>query len=113
MKGSNPLSVLEPDLRLLSGESRKSESLTGQLTGWLSGPEHPQLREAAERALLKLRTAIDPADDEALAKQSKVETLLCFLLLYKLSPCYLQAALMAHMKGIWPVSGKNILSDVC
>ena len=73
MKGSNPLSVLEPDLRLLSGESRKSESLTGQLTGWLSGPEHPQLREAAERALLKLRTPLDPADDEALAKQRKVE----------------------------------------
>ena len=54
MKGSNPLSVVEADLRLLSGESRKSESLTGQLTGWLSGPEHPQLREAVERALLKL-----------------------------------------------------------
>ena len=72
MKGSNPLSVLEADLRLLSGESRKSESLTGQLTGWLSGPEHPQLRESVERALLKLRTPLNPADEEALAKQRKV-----------------------------------------
>ena len=71
MKGSNPLSVLEADLRLLSGESRKAESLTGQLTGWLSGPEHPQLREAAERALLKLRTPLDPGDD-ASARQRKV-----------------------------------------
>ncbi len=75
MKGSSPLSVLEADLRLLSGESRKSESLTGQLTGWLSGPEHPQLRESVERALLKLRTPLDPADEEALAKQRKVSLL--------------------------------------
>ena len=72
MKGSNPLSVLEADLRLLSGESRKAESLTGQLTGWLSGPEHPQLREAAERALLELRTPLDPGDEEASARQRKV-----------------------------------------
>ena len=74
MKGSNPLSVLEADLRLLSGESRKAESLTGQLTGWLSGPEHPQLRETAERALLKLRTPLDPGDDEAAVRQRKVKT---------------------------------------
>ena len=87
MKGSNPLSVVEADLRLLSGESRKSESLTGQLTGWLSGPEHPQLREAVERALLKLRTPLDPADGEALAKQRKVLACLVSMAAPRLKPC--------------------------
>lgn len=82
MKGSSPLSVVEADLRLLSGESRKSESLTGQLTGWLSGPEHPQLREAAERALLKLRQPLDPTDQEALVKQRKVKCILKWSLLH-------------------------------
>ena len=91
MKGSNPLSVLEADLRLLSGESRKAESLTGQLTGWLSGPEHPQLREAAERALLKLRTPLDPGDDEASARQRKVtaDVTACHFLHHAICPALL------------------------
>lgn len=49
------LSILEADLRLLSQESRKSDSLAGQLAGWLSNSEHPEVKEAAERAVLKLR----------------------------------------------------------
>lgn len=43
--------VLESDLRQLSSDARRSEGFVG----WLSGPEHPQIKEAAERALLKLR----------------------------------------------------------
>ncbi|KAK9810126.1 hypothetical protein WJX72_005196 [[Myrmecia] bisecta] len=56
MAGEGFLAVLESDLRLLSGESRRAEGLAGQLTGWLSGNEYPQIKEAAERAALKLRS---------------------------------------------------------
>lgn len=49
-------SALESDLRLLSSEARRADGLASQLTGWLSGPEHPQIKEAAERAILRLRS---------------------------------------------------------
>jgi len=48
--------TLESDLRLLSSEARRADGLASQLTGWLSGPEHPQIKEAAERAILRLRS---------------------------------------------------------
>ena len=48
--------ALESDLRLLSSEARRADGLASQLTGWLSGPEHPQIKEAAERAILRLRS---------------------------------------------------------
>lgn len=43
--------MLESDLRQLSTDARRSEGFVG----WLSGPEHPEIKEAVERALLKLR----------------------------------------------------------
>lgn len=50
--------VLEADLRILSSEARKQESLAQQINSWLSHQDHPQVREAAERAALKLRAII-------------------------------------------------------
>ena len=72
MPGDNAFPMLEADLRVLSSESRRSESLTGQITGWLSGPEYPQIKESAERAMLKLRTLGNKEDPHAVQKQSKV-----------------------------------------
>lgn len=43
---------LETDLRLLSAETRRSEGFTS----WLTGPDFPQIKEAAERGVLKLRS---------------------------------------------------------
>lgn len=48
--------VLEAELRNLSAESRKSESLAGQLAGWLVNSEHPEIKVASERAILKIRS---------------------------------------------------------
>jgi hypothetical protein len=42
---------IETDLRLLSAETRRSEGFTS----WLTGPDFPQIKEAAERGVLKLR----------------------------------------------------------
>ncbi len=68
--------MLVADLRILSSESRRSESLTGQITGWLSGPEYPQIKESAERAMLKMRTLGNNEDPDAVRKHSKVTRLL-------------------------------------
>ena len=75
MAGDSTLSWLETDLRQLSNESRKAESLTGQLTGWLSGPEHPQIKESAERAMLRLRTAAKSEGPGAALRTKKVHGL--------------------------------------
>ncbi len=72
MPRESALPSLEADLRMLSSESRRSESITGQLTGWLSGPEHPQIKESAERAMLKLRTLGNNEDPEVVTKHTKV-----------------------------------------
>ena len=72
MGADNALAQLEADLRLLSSESRRADSLTGQLTGWLSGPEHPQIKESAERAMLRLRSMASSDDAETAAKHRKV-----------------------------------------
>lgn len=66
------LAGLEADLRSLSQEARRSDSLAGQLTGWLSGPEHPAIKEAAERAMLKLRSTVDQGQGLAAIKGNKV-----------------------------------------
>jgi hypothetical protein len=47
--------VLENDLRALSSEARKTDSLATQITGWLQHTDYPQIKESAERAVLKLR----------------------------------------------------------
>ena len=47
--------VLEADLRALCAEARRTDSLATQITGWLQHTDFPQLRDAAERALLRLR----------------------------------------------------------
>lgn len=47
--------VLEADLRSLSSEARKTDSLATQITGWLQHTDFPLIKECAERALLRLR----------------------------------------------------------
>lgn len=64
--------VLEADLRALSSEARKSDSLATQITGWLQHTDFPQIKECAERALLKLR-AIAQEGKGIEAVRSKVD----------------------------------------
>lgn len=45
-------SVLEHDLRQLTAESRKQD---GFMSGWLTGQQNLDVKDAAERAILKLR----------------------------------------------------------
>eukprot|EP00878_Enallax_costatus_P040991 GHUV01047421.1.p1 GENE.GHUV01047421.1~~GHUV01047421.1.p1 ORF type:complete len:121 (+),score=25.71 GHUV01047421.1:332-694(+) len=47
--------VLEADLRSLSSEARKTDSIATQITGWLQHTDFPLIKECAERALLRLR----------------------------------------------------------
>ncbi|GMH33400.1 hypothetical protein BSKO_01234 [Bryopsis sp. KO-2023] len=56
------VAVLEADLRTLSNEARKSEGFAGHLAGWLSNSEHPEVKESAERAVLKLRAFARQSD---------------------------------------------------
>ena len=65
--------TLESDLRLLSSEARRADGLASQLTGWLSGPEHPQIKEAAERAILRLRSFGSREDGLEHLRNSKVK----------------------------------------
>lgn len=44
------------DLRTLSLDAKKPDSLTGQLTGWISGPEHPLVRDACEKTVNRLQS---------------------------------------------------------
>lgn len=68
-KASRLSGSLESDLRLLSAETRRSEGFTS----WLTGPDFPQIKEAAERGVLKLRSVTGMSDDSAEAVQkSKV-----------------------------------------
>jgi hypothetical protein len=42
------------DLKVLAQEAKRPESLAGQLTGWISGPEHPAVKDAAEKVIQRL-----------------------------------------------------------
>lgn len=66
------LVVLESDLRLLSSETRRAEGFTG----WLTGPDHLAVKEAAERAVLKLRSLAPSSDPSASVAASKVTVIL-------------------------------------
>lgn len=61
-RGSLRASLLA-DLRTLAQEAKRPDSFTGQLTGWMTGPEHPGIRDAAERVAQQLA---DEARPEAL-----------------------------------------------
>jgi hypothetical protein len=61
---------LVEDLRGLSAEARRADGL---ISGWLTGPDHPQVREAAERAVLRLRSASAQPDAMEVV-QSRVST---------------------------------------
>ena len=67
MSADGLLGLLEADLRLLSSETRRTEGFTG----WLTGPEHLPVKEAAERAVLKLRSLAGQADALAAIRDSK------------------------------------------
>ena len=42
------------DLSQLALEAKRPDSLAGQLTGWISGPEHPSVKDAAEKVIQQL-----------------------------------------------------------
>ena len=81
MAVSQLLEALEGDLRALSAEAKRSEGVTGHLTGWFSGPEHPHVKDAAERTMLKLRSfsgrEVPPTTEEA--TKVDYDALLCCL----------------------------------
>lgn len=66
------LEALEVDLRALSAEARRSDGVAGHISGWFSGPEHPQIKEAAERTMLRLRSLSGQEDELDAARTSKV-----------------------------------------
>ena len=60
--------ALETDLRLLSAETRRSEGFTS----WLTGPDFPRIKEAAERGVLKLRSTSGRQESAESVQKSKV-----------------------------------------
>ncbi len=60
--------VLEADLRQLSSDARRSDGITG----WLSGNDHPEVKEASERAVLKVRSFSNSPNPVAQIRASKV-----------------------------------------
>lgn len=64
--------LLEADLRALSAEARKTDSLATQITGWLQHTDFPQIKEGAERAVLVLRTIVQEGGGVAAVRNSKV-----------------------------------------
>ena len=76
----NLLAILESDLRFLSGETRRAEGFTG----WLTGPDHLAVKEAAERAVLKVRSLVAHPDPPASVAASKVLLLSAVVMLTSL-----------------------------
>lgn len=52
--------MLESDLRLLSGEARKLETLAHQITGLFSHSDAPNIKDSCEKALQRLRAISGP-----------------------------------------------------
>ena len=71
--------VLEADLRALSAEASKTDSLATQISGWLSHTDYPQLKEASERAAMKLRTITPDKSGIAAVRNSKVSSCWCLI----------------------------------
>lgn len=69
------LALLEADLRALSAEARRGDGFAG----WLTGPQHPELKEAAEHAIIKLRS-LPPGAEPGPAVAGCEEVLRPFLL---------------------------------
>lgn len=67
----NLSAALETDLRLLSAETRRSEGFTS----WLTGPDFPQIKEAAERGVLKLRSTTGRSSSAETVQKSKVSSI--------------------------------------
>ena len=103
--------ALESDLRLLSSEARRADGLASQLTGWLSGPEHPQIKEAAERAILRLRSFGAKEDGLEHLKTSKVsplQTISSLVIRCTSSEQSLQDVLRPFVMGIESKSSKLV-----
>ena len=65
--------ALEVDLRLLSAETRRSEGFTS----WLTGPDFPRIKEAAERGVLKLRSTSGRQESAESVQKSKARAAHC------------------------------------
>jgi hypothetical protein len=67
------LEVLESDLRALSAEARRTDgNLATQITGWLQHTDYAQIKESAERAVLKLRAVAQDGGGLAAVREAKV-----------------------------------------
>lgn len=62
------LAALEADLRGICAEARRSDGFAGLFTS----TDHPEIKEAAERAMLKLRMLADSAGPTAQIKATRV-----------------------------------------
>ena len=103
MAADGLLGLLEADLRQLSSETRRAEGFTG----WLTGPEHLPVKEAAERAVLKLRSLAGQPDAMAAIRDSK-EVLKPFIM-----GCESKSSKLASiaMVSIQKLSAHDALSD--
>lgn len=69
MSASGIIGILEADYRQLSSDARRSEGFVGLF----ASTDHPEIKDAAERALLRLRSlGHGPGIREGLAAQCKV-----------------------------------------
>ena len=67
------IGLLEAEFRQLSQDARKGEGITS----WLSSSDYPEVKEAAERAVLKVRSFADSPDALEQIRHSKVRNQCC------------------------------------
>ncbi len=75
----NLSAALETDLRMLSAETRRSEGFTS----WLTGPDFPKIKEAAERGVLKLRSTTGRSESAETVQKAKVRRSVLRMQLYR------------------------------